>query len=372
MRNFQKAFNNLVTLCRNYQKEIDKHELWYQEPYQDRYLAINKLLRIHMDKQLTIEAMAAGEQSAPGAPSLTPARRQYYRLEEKVPPFLASGSNSYYYLQSYRIAITWLIKIFSYSTYKGDWKKSRNLITWLSVIEGKHEQLDATSSISSSFEDIRELGDLDTLTTGELRILEEKVRNIQALLKDNPQLESELSEEDLELLAKASKYLEKNQKVLKKLPKVDKSFKYEAPPAIDTLVNRCRQLAVMADDFTDNRKGEQLVTHLADFKKDLRKKFNLHIRVCSDIYAAVLRELGSLSQLTSKKLCRILHDAFTGFTDKELILMGYQGHLGGSYLDIQRGLPDTIDLEVLLLTAIGTLDDHILSTRTDSSDILYI
>lgn len=372
MRVFQKKFDALAKLCRAYQKEIDKHELWYQEPYQHRYLVINKLLRIHMDKRLTVEAMVAGEQSAPGMPSLTPARRQYYRLEEQVPPFLGSGSDSYYYLQSYRIAITWLLKVFSYSTYKGDWEKSRNLITWLSAIEGKHAQHNATSSISSSFDDIRSLGDLNSLSVAKLRTLEEKVRNIQALLQDNPSLESELTDEELELLARASKHLDKNKKTLKGLPKVDNSFKYKAPPAIDALINRCRQLAIMADDFNDDHDGEKLVTHLDDFKKDLRGNFNLHTQVCSDIYSAILRKMGSLKQLTSKKLCRILHDVFIGFTDKDLVLMGYQGFLGGSYLDIQRGLPDTIDLEVSLLTAIGALDNHTLSIRSTSSDIWYI
>ncbi len=372
MSSFQKAFNALAELCRNYQKEIDKNELWYKEPYQHRYLAINKLLRIHMDERLTVEAMAAGEQTAPGMPSLTPARRQYYRLEEQVPPFLGSGNDSYYYLQSYRIAITWLLKIFSHSTYKGDWEKSRNLITWMVAIEGKHAQYNAAGSVDSSLDGIKNLGDLDALSDADLRALEEEVRNIQALLKDNPDLEIDLSEEELELLAMASDHLDKNEDTLKGLPKVDKGFKYEAPPAIDSLVNRCRQLAIMADDFVDDYDGDQLVSNLPAFKRDLKDSFNFQVQVCADAHSAILRGLGSLSQITLTKLCRILHDAFIGFTDKDLVLMGYQGYIGGSYLDIQRGLPDTIDLEVFLLTAIGALDDHSLNTRSDSSDIWYV
>lgn len=372
MLTFQKAFDQLVEQCRIYQKGIDKNELWYKEPYQHRYLAINKLLRIHMDERLTVEAMVAGEQSAPGTPSLTPARRQYYQLEEEIPPFLGSGSDSYYYLQTYRIAVTWLIKVFSYSTYKGDWEKSRNLITWLLAIEGKHAQHNAAGSVDSSLDGIKNLGDLDSLSDAELRALEEEVRNIQALLQDNPDLELDLTDEELELLAAASEHLDNNQDTLKGLPKVDKDFKYEPPPAIDALVNRCRQLSILGDDFTDDHDPEQLVSHLADFKKDLKDNFDHQIQVCNDVYAAILRGLGALSQITLGKLCRVLHDAFINFIDKDLMLMGYQGDLGGSYLDIQRGLPDTIDLEVLLLTAIGELNNSLFHPGTDSGDIWYV
>lgn len=357
MSDFQKSFDALVEQCRAYQKEIDKHELWYKEPYQHRYLAMNKVMRIHMDERLTVEALVAGEQSAPGAPSLTPARRHYYKLEEEVPPFLGSGSDSYYYLQTYRIAVTWLMKIFSYSTYKGDWEKSRNLITWLLAIEGKHAQHNAAGSMSSSLNGIKDMGDLDSLSDGELRALEEEVRNIQALLQDNPDLEIDLTDEELALLAEASDFLDTKENTLKGLPKIDKGFKYEPPPAIDALVSRCRQLSIMGDDFTDDYDPEQLVTHLPAFKKDLKDSFDHQVRVCNDVYTAVLKGLGASSQITLGKLCRILHDAFINFTDKDLMLMGYQGDLGGSYLDIQRGLPDTIDLEVLLLTAIGELDN---------------
>ena len=350
---FKQALDHVVELCKAYQKEIDKRELWYEEPYQHQYLAINKLIRFHLDERLNLEALAAGEQSAPGFPSLTPARRQYYALEEKVPPFLASGNDSYYYLQTYRIATTWLLKTFSYSTFKGDWEKSRNLITWLAAIEGKHEKHNVSGSVDNSLSDIKDLGDLSDLSNGELRALEEEVRNIQALLMDHPELEGQLTAEELQLLAMASEHLDDKQDVLQGLPKVDNRFKYEAPPAIDVLAYRCRQLTVLSDDFPDDYDANQLVSHLDVFKQDLRDSFNLHVYACSDVYHSIVKEMGAFKQVTLGQLCRMLHDGLMRFTDEKSLNSYYEGQIAASHLEVQRGMPDTIDLEILLLTAIG-------------------
>lgn len=351
---FQETFDKLAEQCKAYQQEVDKRELWYTEPHQHRYLAINRLLRIHLDKRLTIEAMAAGEQSAPGFPSLNPARRQYYELAEKVPPFLASGSDSYYYLQTYRIATTWLLKTFSYSTYKGDWEKSRNLISWLSAIDGKQEKHDVSGSINKSLDDIRKLGDLSQLSGGDLRTLEKEVRNIQALLNDNPNMESELSNDQLELLAKASEHLEKNQDVLAGLPKIDDSFHYEEPPAIDVLAYRCRQLTVLADDFTDDYDPNLSIEDFPAFKKRLKESFNRHIQVCEDVYLSIVDQMGAYQKPSLGDLCKMLYDGFMFFTNDTYLIKRYP-NVHARHLDIERGLPDTIDLEVMLMIAIDQI-----------------
>ena len=87
--NFHTQFNAFIRSCREYQKQVDDLDLHFSEPYQSIYLELNKVIIIHTEEKLNLEAMEAGEQTAPGFPNLTPARREYYELEAVVPSFLA-------------------------------------------------------------------------------------------------------------------------------------------------------------------------------------------------------------------------------------------------------------------------------------------
>ncbi|MGH1336423.1 MAG: hypothetical protein ACRBFS_09875 [Aureispira sp.] len=352
---FQQHFDSLAKYCKIYHKRVDENELWYEDPFQERYLLVNKLIEVHLDSRLALEALAAGEQSAPGFPSLTPARRHFYELQEEVPSFLASGSDAYYYLQHYRIDCTYLLKTFSYSTFKGDWDKSRELIDWMGAINNKQESHNASSSLEKSLEDIKDLGDISSIQDKDLRLLEEEVRNIQTLLLDNPDLEGELSEEDLAFIRDASEHLNNNKEALKGIPEIDDSFQYEEPPALEALSYRCRQLAVLVDNFKKDFDPEQLVLDIDQFKRDLKSSFDLTIDVCADVYRDLLEEFGAYKVFTLRKLCDTMHDSFERFSDEKYLQKRYSKGVRAKHMQVHRGIPDTITMETYVMLAMGTI-----------------
>ncbi len=352
---FHSAFDAFVRSCKQYQKQVDEKGLHFNEPYQSIYLDINKVLKIHTKHKLELEAMAAGEQSAPGFPTLTPARREYYELEAEVPSFLANGGTAYYYLQRYKIACTYLVKTFSYSTYKGDWEKMRHLGSWLAAIYNQQQQSNSKDSLENSLEIIKDLGDFDNLDIKELQRLEEEVRNIQALLVENSNLQEELTAEDAKLLQEAADYIKTKEDVLKGLPEIDDSFKYDEPPVIEVVAYRCKQLTVLLDHFHENHPKETLVTELTAFKQELRDSFDLHVGICADIYNSLIDALGSLQSLDIKKLCTILHKGLEQFLNEEFLYERYGSTISVNHIVATQGIPDTIHLEVLLLIAIGAI-----------------
>jgi hypothetical protein len=352
---FQESFDDLANKCKDYQKRVDKYKWWYKAPFQERYIVVNKILQVHQDSKLHLEAIEAGEQVLPGGQSLTPARRLFYDLQEVVPPFLASGCKAYYYLQRYRIDCTHLLKTFSYSTYKGDWEKSRELITWMGEINDKQEQYNASGSLNQSIEDLKNLGDFSNLSDADLRALEEEVRNVQALLSDNEDLLDSFSAEDLAFINEASAHLESNQHKLKGLPEVDTSFKYEEPPAIEALSYRSHQLAVLVDNFKRDNDANQPILDIDQFKRDLKSSFDLTVDVCADVYRALMEAFGAYKDFDLKKLCDTLHDVFERFGNDDYLFKRYPKGVGARHMQVHRGIPDTITMETYLMLAIGFL-----------------
>lgn len=353
---FQQRFDSLARHCKIYQKKVDEQKLWYEYPFQDRYLMVNKLIDIHLDSRLHLEALAAGEQTAPGFPTLTPARRHFYELQEEVPPFLASGSEAYYPLQRYHIACTYLLKTFSYSTFKGDWDKSRELIDWMGAINNKQESHNASSSLEKSLDDIKSLGNLSDIKNTDLRLLEEEVRNVQALLLDNPDLEGELSEEDLLFIKNASEHLDNNKGALKGIPEIDNSFKYEEPLALDALAYRSRQLAVLADSFKKDFDLSQSTSQVDQFKRDIRSSFDLTVDVCEDLYEDLMDEFKAYKKLTLGQIRGILYKVFERASHLSYLQDRYPMGVRAKHMQVHRGMPDTIALETYFIAASVDMD----------------
>ena len=351
--NFHTQFNAFIRSCREYQKQVDDLGLYFSEPYQSIYLELNKVVIIHTEEKLNLEAMEAGEQTAPGFPNLTPARREYYELEAVVPTFLANGGTAYYHLQRYKIACTYLVKTFSYSTYKGDWEKMRNMGNWLAAIYNQQDLSNTEDSFEASFDHLRGLGSFNSLGPKELQELEEEVRNIQALLIDNPELQKKLSPDDAELLQKAADYIKTKQDILKGLPELDDDFKYDEPPVIEIVAYRCTQLTVLVDHFHQRYNKNTPVTELNDFKQALRDAFDLHVGICTDIYNAMLDEMASYQVISIKRLCTMLYQALKRFTEEDLLFESYGNSIYVNHIVASKGIPDTIDLEVLLMLAVG-------------------
>jgi hypothetical protein len=352
---FHTQLNDFIRSCKEYQKQVDAQGLHFSEPYQSIYLELNKVLIIHTDEKLKLEAMEAGEQTAPGFPTMTPARREYYELEAVVPSFLANGGTAYYHLQRYKIACTYLVKTFSYSTYKGDWEKMRHLGTWLGAIYKQQDLSNTEDSFEASFDHLRDLGNFDSLDLKELQELEEEVRNIQALLVENPELQGNLSADDAQLLQEAANYLKTKEDLLKGLPELDDDFKYEEPPLVEVIIYRCRQLTVLLDHFHERYPENPILTELSAFKQSLRDAFDLHIDICEAIYNLMVDAMGSKRSIKIRELCTVLHQALSRFTDESTIINSYGSTLYVGHTVFTNGMPDTLDLEMLLMLAIGDL-----------------
>lgn len=350
---FYTQLSQLIAKCNAYQKTVEENELWFTKPYQSTYLDISKIISIYNNSKIEIESVAAGEQSAPGLPSLTPARKEYYDLEAKVPPFLAGEHLWFYYLQTYKIRIIHLLKTFSYSTFKGDWAKMRILKTWLAAIENAQEAHDAEGSIKKSLEDIKDMGDFSKLNATQIQLLQEEVHNIQTLLAENPALEESLTAEDAELLKSAAEFVQENEHQLIDLPEIDNSFVYVETPVLETIARRCKQLLALVDEFPDECEKGTHVTELFDFKQALGDSFNDTIGICNDIHTAIIKEIGSHKKPSIKALCKMLHRVFEPFSDEDYLAKHYEKGVAASTLEVERGIPDTLDFEMLLLVAVG-------------------
>lgn len=350
---FYQKINEIIQYCNKYQQEVEVNDLALTEPYQSNYLQINKILKVYSDKRLEVEALSAGEQSAPGMANLTPARKEYYDLEPQIPSFLASGEKHYYYLQTYKIACMHLIKTFSYSSFKGDWEKINNLSNWLVEIKGQQEQYNAKSSIQKSLENIKELGDFSALDQQNLQQLKEEVCNIQMLLAKEPELQDNLETEDVERFKQAVDFLKENEELLEEFPKLEDEFTFEEPPILEVISYRCKQLIVLVDYFHKKYASGKKVKELTDFKQELRHSFDLSINVCEDIHNAMLKAMGGHQKPRLKTLCQMLHKALEPFADEQKLFEQYDQRIFADYLEVGRGIPDTIDLETHLLTSLG-------------------
>jgi hypothetical protein len=366
---FHTQLDDFIRSCKEYQKQVDDKGLHFQEPYQSIYLDLNKVLIIHVDEKLKLEAMAAGEQTAPGFANLTPARREYYELEAEVPSFLANGGTAYYYLQRYKIACTHLVKTFSYSTYKGDWEKMRHLGNWLGAIYGEQQKGDVKDSFRKSMEHLRDLRNVEHLSTKELQELEEEVRNIQALLIENPELKEKLTPEDAELIQEVAAYLETQQDLLKGLPELDDDFKFEEPPLVEVIIYRSKQLTILLDHFHEGYPDNPYITELSAFKQSLRDSFDLNVDICESIYNLMIGAMGSKKSIRIKELCTVLFQALNRFTDESVILNSYGSTLYVNHIVFTKGIPDTLDLEMLLMLAILEPDKDI-NEGSSSTDFI--
>lgn len=341
-----------VDLCKSYNEVVDKNYLWFAKPYQTIYLDINNLGKISEKKKLTIESVAAGEQKAPGVSNMGVARAAYYKLERKVPPFLAGGKKTFYFLQIYLIECVHLLKTFSYSTFRGDWDKMRVLKKWLAEIDHQKEAHDAKASLEQSLADIKALGNLDDLTPEEIQLLEAEIKNIEALLKLDSDLENSLSLDDSELLKNASQYLQANEHLLVGLPDLDTSFEYEEPSALDTLNIRCLHLQMMLDEVSGVVAYGTIVRRIDFFEDQLKMAFELQVDVCADVFYALKKAMGSHKEPSMQYLCENLKEALEPFVDYDKLEATYGNSTFGHYLTIENGMPDEMQLEYMLYESI--------------------
>ena len=351
---FYKQLETLIQQCKAFQKGVDDNELWYQEPYQSKYLAINKLLKVYKEERIAIESVAAGHQKGPGVDDFSPLRADYYALEEVVPPFLAGEHKFYFYLQNYKIKCKFLLKAFSYSTFRGDWQKMLHLRDWLAEIYDHQEKHDAAGSIEKSFADLRELEPFEKLQPKQIQLLQEEVHNIHTLLGEQPELQEQISPEDAELLQRASQFLKENKHLLKGLPEIEK-FEHEEPPVLETVAYRCKQLTVLVDDFPEDQDKGAEAEQLYQFKQELADGFDLNIPICLDIHNAIIKAIGSHKKPSIKRLCKMIHKALEPFADEDVLAKHYANNVQEKSLDVERGIPDTIELEMMLLVAVGIL-----------------
>jgi hypothetical protein len=351
---FYKQLTELIQISKSFQKEVEDKELWFQEPYQSKYLNINKLLKLFEEQKIEIEGIAAAEQTTPVMDGFSSVRRAYYDLEKVVPPFLAGERKLFYYLQTYKIRCKFLLKMFTYSNFRGDWAKMRHVQDWLVEIYSNQEKYDAKGSIKQSLKDIKNLGDFEKLNTAGLQILQEEVENIHSLLAENSAIQAELSLEDNQLLQKGSQYLKDNEHLLQALPPI-KDFEYEDAPVLETICYRCKQLVVLIDDFADNFEKRTEVTKLYDFKQALKDSFDLNIPICLDIHNAIVKAIGSHKSPSIKKLCKMIYKAVEPFANDDFLTKEYGDTVAINNADIEYGIPDTIEVELLLMTAIGEL-----------------
>jgi hypothetical protein len=355
---FYKKFTQLIKSCEQYHDLVDDNELWFDEPYQAKYLSINEFLIFAEENKAAIESISAvGLKMKTGDHvDLIQSRQEYYDLEKVVPPFLAGGQLYYYYLQTYYIACLKLIKDFSYSLYPPDFAKMRQVKEWFYHIKKSQTQHDSKSSFRNSIEKLQQLGNFDQLSEEELQQLEAEVHNLQTLLSTDDALQEEMSPEEAELYRSASEFLALNSVVFDELPPLEDDFEFEEGPFIETATYRCQQLLVQVDHFPDDYKKIPKVTHLYEFKQELKNYFDMSITTCADIYLTIVQLIGSNKNLTLIKLCKIIHRAIEPFTEEKFMQKRYAGFDDGyNALDAELGLPDTVQIFDLLCLSIGEI-----------------
>lgn len=355
---FYKALKKLTTRCEQYIALVDQNELWFEEPFQTRYLSANELLIFVEDNQAKLESVGAEGLKMEGGEhvDLEDARQRYYAAEKVIPPFLANGPFYYYYLQTHYLTCLVLLKDFSYSLYPPDFQKIYKIKEWYYHIKKAQSQHDNKSSFRSSIEKLQKLGNFDSLSNEELQQLEAEVHNIQTLLSEDEALQEEMTPEEAELYRAASEFLALNSVVFDELPPLEDDFEFEAGPFLETVRYRCQQLIVQVDDFPDGYKKMPKVTHLYDFQQELKNCFDMSVSTCADIYFTITQLIGSKKNISVKKLCKIIHRAIEPFVEEKFMEERYAG-LDDHYnaLDAELGLPDTVQLYDLLRLAIGEL-----------------
>jgi len=348
---FYQELEQIIGQCKKFQAAIDEEQLWFTDPYQGKYLAVNELLTLYAQERVAIEELACKDMPTPAHVDLTTARKEYYELEKVIPPFLASDNHYYYALQHYYINCVKLLKEFSYSQFPGDFSKMRKLKEWFGFINNSQEQHDAKGSLATSMDDIKDLGKFENLDEKGIQQLQAEVHNIQTILQENPDLEQELSDEEAELLREAATFVKENEHHVKDLPSLEEKFEYEEPPALEAAAYRCKQLIVQADHFPDNYPNNPDTNHILEFKEYLKNCFDISVPICKDIHAAIIEKMGSFANPEIKRLCRMIHEALEPFTNQKHLEDVYFPVMA-SGTDIQIGLPDTVQLYDLLAVTV--------------------
>ncbi len=355
---FYNQFQLVLQHCLRYQSMVDDNGLWLEEPYQTQYLNVTKLIQFEKNNRADIESAAAVGKCMVDHVDLPDSRREYYELQKVVPEFLASGSNSYYYLQNYYIRCFKLLKDFSYSRFVGDYDKIYVLQDWLAYINDAQASHDSQAAFKKSIEDIKQLGNFDNMSREELQLMQVEVMNIQSLLSADDKLQESISAEDAELYRKAAEYLANNSHKLEELPPLPQNFEYKPEPFVQTVVYRCQQLVTQADHFPDLYDETQKVTELYQFKQELESCFDLSISMCADVYYTIIGLMGSLQSLSIHKLCDIIERALEPFLIEKEMDAKYnqlEDHYDG--LDAEMGMPDTVQLYKLLCIAVGAREE---------------
>jgi hypothetical protein len=352
---FYRQLNNLIFQCRKMQKSIDAKGLKGKEPYKTKHSGLTQVINLYEEKKSEIEGLCANNIKVTGIDDFSRAREQYYELLKVVPAYLNKEKKIYYYLQTYKVAVTNLLITFTYSTFRGDWPKKNALANWLITILNDQEAHDAEASLKKSFEDLRELGDFEKLDRKGLQQLQEEVRNIQTLLSADEKLEAGISAEDSELFSAAAEYLSDNASLLEGLPEIDSGINFEHPPALETVANRCTQLRILVEDFREEYVRGTKVSRLYEFKESIEGLFDKNIEICSDIHKAIIKEIGSHKKPGIKKLCKMILNAIEPFTDEVALTKAYKKASFPDSSEIQKGIPDAIDFEMSLMIGIDKI-----------------
>ncbi len=353
---FNKKIDALVALCEKYQKYIDKHELWFDEPYQTKYLAIIDLLEYCEWNRADIESAAAKSKdaNAPDYIDFPACRQEYYELEKAIPPFLASDNLYYYYLQHYYIACFKLLKYFGYTTFRDDYAKIYKLKEWYFFIENAKGKQNSKESAKKSLDEIKNIDDFSKLTPKELKELQAEVYNLQTLMSSDLDLAAGLTAEELEQIRLATEFIDSREEELDELPPIDDSFVFYDNPVTEVTAYRCQQLIVQLDYFIDAYPDNPRVINLLGFQQSFIDYFDMHIPICSDIYGIIIKAIGSHKQPEIIRFCKMIIRALERFVDEKVIQKKYPDandfYLGS---DVELGLPDTSQLLDALVLVMG-------------------
>ena len=82
---------------------------------------------------------------------------------------------------------------------------------WYMALAENQQAMDNQTTIEESFEEIRSLGEFNTLDTEGFQKLREATENIESLLESNTELQESLSPENSELLETAKTFIEENE-----------------------------------------------------------------------------------------------------------------------------------------------------------------
>lgn len=345
---FFSQLNNVVVQCKRYLKHVEDKNLLDDPAIQKRYKAMQQLLNIYQANKPDIKYAHVNHIKAPDTDGFGPAREHYYELVELVPKFLAQEFRPFYYLQEYKIATSNLIIILSKSKFKGDWPKLNALINWYNAILKDQEAQDAKASIKQSFEDIRELGDFEFLSPEEMYQLQEEVHNIQAFLHADESLEAELTAEDSQLLREAIEFLSDKDIVLEGIPESTNDMSYPTVAPFEFIANYAFQIQSLVEDFAEDYPRGTKAVALTGFKEALKNRFNHQHTICTDIYEAIIKQIGSHKKPSIARLCKMIERAFNNFTDELKLSKKYDTESMVDSNTLEKGIATILEFEQYL------------------------